>query len=249
MPSVKVPRNYHVPFLFKPKVIPDSIEDPIKLLKTAADTKNLRLGKTVHAHLILSSETSKFLDIFHANSLINLYAKCDRITTARHLFECMPKRNVVSWTALMAGYLHKGLALEVLGLFKTMVSVDNLCPNEFVFATVLSSCSGSGRVEEGKQCHGYVLKSGLLSYQYVKNALVHMYSSCSEVEAAMRVLNTVPGQCKAWDNVTYITIFGVCAHLKDLRLGLQVHSQMLKTDIDCDVFLSSAMIDMYGQMW
>ncbi|CAL9014419.1 unnamed protein product, partial [Prunus brigantina] len=278
MPSVKVSRNYHVPFLFKPKVIPGSIEDPIKLLKKAADTKNLRLGKTVHAHLIISSETSKFLDIFHANSLINLYAKCDRITTARHLFECMPKRNVVSWTALMAGYLHKGLALEVLALFKTMVYVDNLCPNEFVFATVLSSCSGSGRVEEGKQCHGYVLKSGLLSYQYVKNALVHMYSSCSEVEAAMWVLNTVPGddilsynsvvngllehghvkeamdildmmigQCKAWDNVTYITIFGVCAHLKDLRLGLQVHSQMLKTDIDCDVFLSSAMIDMYGK--
>lgn len=178
----------------------------------------------------------------------------------------------------MVGYLHKGLASEVLDLFKTMVSVENLCPNEYIFATVLSSCSDSGRVEEGKQCHGYVLKSGLQYHQYVKNALVQMYSSCSEMKGAMRVLNTVPGydtfscnsilngllehghvreameilgmmvgECTAWDSVTYVTIFGLCAHLKDLRLGLQVHSRMLTTDIKCDVFLSSAMVDMYGK--
>ncbi|KAM2014732.1 pentatricopeptide repeat-containing protein At5g39680 [Malus sylvestris] len=278
MPNLKLSRNSHLPFVFKPKLVPASIDDPIKLLKKAADTKNLRTGKTIHAHLIVSGEPSKSVDIFQANSLINLYAKCDQVSIARHLFDCLPKRNVVSWSALMAGYLHNGMALEVLGLFKTMVSVDGLCPNEYIFATIFSSCSGSGRVEEGKQCHGYVLKSGLLSYEYVKNALVHMYSSCSEVESAMRVLNTVPGgdilsynsvingllehghvreamemlgmmvsQCMDWDSVTYITVFGLCARLKDLRLGLQVHGQMLKNDIKCDVFLSSAMIDMYGK--
>ncbi|KAL6139768.1 hypothetical protein ACLB2K_058070 [Fragaria x ananassa] len=116
-----------------------------------------------------------------------------------------------------------------------------------------------GRVEDGKQCHGYVLKAGLECHQYVKNALVQMYSSCAEMEGAMRVLNTVPGydvfscnsvlngllehghvreameimgmmvgECMAWDSVTYVTVFGLCAQLKDLRLGLQVHSRMLK---------------------
>ncbi|KAL6136488.1 hypothetical protein ACLB2K_061783 [Fragaria x ananassa] len=190
----------------------------------------------------------------------------------------MPHRNVVSWSALMAGYLHKGLAFEVLGLFKTMVSVENLCPNEYVCATALASCSDSGRVEEGKQCHGYVLKAGLDYHQYVKNALVQMYSSCAEMEGAMRVLNTVPGydvsscnsvlngllehghvrekmeimgmmvgECMAWDSVTYVTVFGLCAQLKDLRLGLQVHSRMLKAGMKCDVFLSSAIVDMYGK--
>ncbi|KAL6135617.1 hypothetical protein ACLB2K_067844 [Fragaria x ananassa] len=159
----------------------------------------------------------------------------------------MPHRNVVSWSALMAGYLHKGLAFEVLGLFKTMVSVENLSPNEYVCATALASCSDSGRVEEGKQCHGYVLKAGLECHQYVKNALVQMYSSCAEMEGAMRVLNTVPGECMAWDSVTYVTVFGLCAQLKDLRLGLQVHSRMLKAGMKCDVFLSSAIVDMYGK--
>ncbi|XP_062009897.1 pentatricopeptide repeat-containing protein At5g39680 [Rosa rugosa] len=279
MPTVKLFRNSHLPFVFKPKQIPASfLEDPIKLLKNSADTKNLRLGKAIHAHLIISNQTSESLDIFHTNSLINLYSKCDQISSAHHLFDSMPHRNVVSWSTLMAGYLHKGCAFEVLGLFKTMVSEENLSPNEYVFATVVSSCSDSGRVEEGKQCHGYVLKAGLQCHQYVKNALVQMYSSCSEMEGAMRVLNTVPGydifscnsvlngllehghvreameilgmmvgECMAWDSVTYVTIFGLCAQLKDLRLGLQVHSRMMKADIECDVFLSSAIIDMYGK--
>jgi pentatricopeptide repeat protein len=269
----------HLPFLFKSIHRPSSSPtNPIKLLKKSADTKNLKIGKVIHAHLITSSQASKNCDVFQTTSLINLYAKCDEISTARQLFDQMSKRNIVSWSALMAGYLQNGLALEVLGLFKKMVSVDNLHPNEYVLAIALSSCSISGRVEEGKQCHGYVLKSGLVFHQYVKNALVHMYSRCSDVEGAMQVLNTLPGydvfsynsvmdglmelgylrealevfgrmvgECIAWDNVTYRTLFGLSARLQDLKFGMHVHSQMLKSDLECDVFVGSAIIDMYGK--
>ncbi|KAL6193857.1 hypothetical protein ACLB2K_034941 [Fragaria x ananassa] len=126
-----------------------------------------------------------------------------------------------------------------------MVSVQYLCPNEYVFPTALSSCSDSGRVEEGKQYHGYVLKAGLQCHQYVKNELVQMYSSCSGMEGAMRVLNAVLGDCMAWNSATYVTVFGLCAQLKDLRLGMQVHSGMLKANMKCNVFLSSAIVDMH----
>ncbi|KAF5457147.1 hypothetical protein F2P56_021276 [Juglans regia] len=284
MPTPRPPRNprallSYVPFLFKPNRGSSSpFADPIKLLKKSAETKNLRIGKLVHAHLITSTQASKTQDVFHANSLINFYAKCGDISIARQLFDQMSERNIVSWSALMAGYLHNGLALEVLVLFKQMFSVDNLRPNEYIFAIALASCSVSGRIEEGKQCHGYVLKSGLEFHQYVKNALIHMYSRCSDVEGAIWVLNTLPGydvvsynsvinglvelgylkealeatarmasEYKAWDNVTYISLFGLSARLKDLNLGKQVHGQMLKSDLDCDVFVSSAIVDMYGK--
>ncbi|XP_075675172.1 pentatricopeptide repeat-containing protein At5g39680 [Castanea sativa] len=269
----------YAPFLFKPNLKPSSLVDPIKLLKISAETKNLRLGKILHALLITSNQPSKNgHPVFQTNSLIYFYVKCDEVSVARQLFDEMPERNVVSWTALMSGYLHNGLAFEVLSLYKKMVSLDGLCPNEYVFAVVISSCSDSGRVEEGKQCHGYVLKSGLVLHQYVKNALICMYSRSSDVDGAMRVLNTVPGydvfsynsvinklieleylrealevldrmmvECVVWDNVTYVAIFGLCARLKDLKLGFQVHGQMLKSDLECDVFVSSAMVDMYGK--
>lgn len=93
----------------------------------------------------------------------------------------------------MVGYLHGGDHLEVLRLFKKLVSLENGCPNEYIVTTVLSCCSDSGRVLEGKQCHGFLLKCGLMYHQYVKSSLVHMYSRCFRVELAIRVLDTVPG--------------------------------------------------------
>ncbi|CAK9139719.1 unnamed protein product [Ilex paraguariensis] len=270
--------NKHAPSIFKAHdTISSSAEGTIKVLKILADTKNLKLGKVIHAQLVIANQASQD-HVIQNTSLINLYSKCGQITIARQLFDGMRRRNVVSWCALMVGYFHHGFALEVLKLFKTLVSVDNLCPNEYILTTVLSSCSDSGLLKEGKQCHGYVLKSGLVFHQYVKNALVCMYSMCLDVKEAMRILNSAPGsdlftyncilhgllnhdhltvaldvlnrmlvECVEWDSVTYVSVFSLCARLKDLKLGLQVHNRMLRTNVECDLYVSSAIIDMYGK--
>ncbi|XP_057964479.1 pentatricopeptide repeat-containing protein At5g39680 [Malania oleifera] len=265
-------------FKHQPTPMPCCLDDTIKLLKKSADTRNLKFGKLIHAQLIISSKPSEADSIIQTNSLINLYAKCDQIAVARQLFDGMPQRNVVSWSTLMAGYFYCGLTTEVIGLFKAMVWVDHLSPNEYVLATVLSSCANGGRVDEGRQLHGHVVKSGLLFHQYVKNALIYMYSRSSDVEGAVWVLNAVPGMdifsynsimdaflehgylreaCEilsrmvsesvAWDNVTYVSVFGLCACLKDLNLGLQVHSRMVKMIVGSDVYVGSSVIDMYGR--
>ncbi|OVA09829.1 Pentatricopeptide repeat [Macleaya cordata] len=264
-------------FSFKPNEISASLEKTIKLLKISADTRNLRFGKTLHSQLIIANQSNE-LNVIQTNCLINLYVKCGEISVARKLFDQMPERNVVSWNALMAGYLHSGLASEALKLFKTMNRWESLRPNEYIFATVLASCSDIRALEEGKQCHGYVLKSGLVFHLYVKNALLDMYSRCSDVEGAMSVLKTVPGSdilsynsiisgflengylneglevlrkmvdgFFVWDNFTHVTMLGLCASLKDLKLGLQIHNQILRREIEFDVFLGSAIIDMYGK--
>ncbi|KAF9626229.1 hypothetical protein IFM89_031356 [Coptis chinensis] len=178
----------------------------------------------------------------------------------------------------MAGYFHSGGSLEVLRLFKCMSNWVFFCPNEYIFATVLSSCSAIMAVKEGMQCHGYVLKSGLVFHSYVKNALIHMYTRCLDMEGALGVFKTVPGsdvlsynsiingfvengylsealevmyymvdENVVWDHITYVTALGLCAHLKDLKLGLQVHSRILRAEIEIDVFVGSAVIDMYGK--
>lgn len=277
MSPLKLLVHTHKSHLLKSGMVARPPEHIIQLLKVSADTKNLRFGKMIHANLIITNQVTKE-KIVQVNSLINLYVKCDHVMVARRLFDGMRKRNVVSWGALMAGYLHNRLALEVFRLFRAMISMDYMCPNEYIFATVLSSCSDSGQFIEGWQCHGYALKSGLVFHQYVKNALVHMYLSWSDVKGAMSVWYEVPGldvfsfniiikgllengyptealdvldrmvdECVVWDNAAYVTAFGLCAQLKDLRLGLQVHSRMFTTGAEYDGFVSSAIIDMYGK--
>ncbi|KAK7318416.1 hypothetical protein RJT34_03116 [Clitoria ternatea] len=72
----------------------------------------------------------------------------------------------------------------------------------------------SERVQEGMQCHGYLLKSGLLFHQYVKNTLVDVLK----------------------DGVTYANVLSFYAQSRDLQLGLQIHAQLLKADLILDVF-------------
>ncbi|KAM1039824.1 hypothetical protein ACFX2I_029082 [Malus domestica] len=53
------------------------------------------------------------------NAIIDMYAKCGCMEDACLCFKNMPLKNVVSWTALVAG--HAGLVQEGWRVFDTMV--------------------------------------------------------------------------------------------------------------------------------
>jgi len=213
-----------------------SLKELANLLKLSATAKSLRFGKTIHAQLVVRNQTSKDSDITQMNSLINLYSECGQLKCARKL---LTQRKVVSWSVLMVGYLHKGEVLEALGLFRNLVSLDSACHNEYIFTIALSSCADSGRVQEGKQCHGYLLKSGLLLHQYAKNALIHMYSRCFHVDSAMQILDTVPG-----DDVFYYN----CILSALVESGCQGEAaQVLKRMVDeCVVWDSVTYVSVLG---
>ncbi|VVB09262.1 unnamed protein product [Arabis nemorensis] len=179
-----------LPKPIEPLLLP--IEHVNKLLKICADSSYLRIGESIHAHFIVRNQSSRAEDVFQINSLINFYMKCRKTVRARKVFDSMPERNVVSWSALMKGYQDSGFDLEVLKLFKSMSFSGESQPNEFVATVVLKSCSNSRRIEEGKQFHGCFLKSGLVSHEFVRNSLVYMYSSSSGTGEAIRILDDLP---------------------------------------------------------
>ncbi|KAI5667619.1 hypothetical protein M9H77_17472 [Catharanthus roseus] len=272
--------NWRAPWRFRQ----DHRTPYIKLLKTSAGTRNLKLGKIIHAHLLSSDQLSAY-NVIGNNTLLNLYVKCDQLSVAQEVFDGMRLRNIVSWSILMSGYLHKGFCPKVLDLFRSMIStVDGqrpnelLVPNKYVLSTVLSCCADNGLLFEGQQCHGYALKSGLVFHRYVKNALLSMYSMCSEVYGAMTVFIEVPGsdiytynsilnglvengflgealnvlrrmvdEHMDWDIVSFLGALGLCARLKNLKMGLQVHARILKVNFVSDQYINSAVTDMYGK--
>ncbi|XP_010528348.1 PREDICTED: pentatricopeptide repeat-containing protein At5g39680 [Tarenaya hassleriana] len=180
------------PSLFDTNPVLPSLERANKLLKLCADSSNLRVGESIHAQLIIRDQASRAENLFQANSLINLYSKCGKVIRARKLFDIMTERDVISWNSIMWVYLHSGFESEVLKMFKSMFFSGEPMPNEYIATVVLGSCSVGRSIEEGKQCHGYVLKAGLLSHEFVQNALVYMYSRCLRVEEAIRLLDEFP---------------------------------------------------------
>lgn len=75
----------------------------VPLLQECIERNSASNAQAVHGHII---KTGSHQDLFVTTFLVNVYAKCRIMEDAHKVFDKLPKRNVVSWTALMTGYVH-----------------------------------------------------------------------------------------------------------------------------------------------
>eukprot|EP00253_Pinus_taeda_P006172 PITA_06172 len=113
----------------------------------------------------------------------DMYAKCSRLTWACHLFERMQQRDVVSWTAIIAGHAQNGLAFEALKIFQEM-QLAGVKPNAKTFAGVLPAYANLAALDQGKEIHQAIIKRGLHSNVFVPNGLIDMYAKCGSIGKA-----------------------------------------------------------------
>lgn len=75
-------------------------------------------GKSVHGSALRCGVED---DVFVGTSLIDIYGKCGEIGDARKVFDKMSeRRNVVSWTAMVVGYVNVGDVVEAKKVFDVM---------------------------------------------------------------------------------------------------------------------------------
>ncbi|KAF3649025.1 putative pentatricopeptide repeat-containing protein [Capsicum annuum] len=159
-----------------------------ELLRNCSKILSLDVGKQVHGVIL---RMGYVFDLMICNDLIDMYGKCRRVELARSVFDKMPERNVVSWTALMCGYLQQGNAQESLLLFGRML-LSNVKPNEYTYSTNLKACGFVGVVENGRQIHGLCAKSGFGEYLVAGNSIIDMYSRCGKLGDAEKKFHEMP---------------------------------------------------------
>ncbi|GJM89570.1 hypothetical protein PR202_ga05774 [Eleusine coracana subsp. coracana] len=150
-----------------------------------------------HAHVV---KRGFMPDVFVSNVLLDSYAKGGSLAAGRQLFDEMPHRDVVSWCTIIATHASHGLFFEAIGLFKELLSSDQVKPNRFVISSVLNACARSGVMELGLMVHGLVVKSGFGVDRYVEVGFVDMYAKCGNVGDAVRKFNEIPVKSSvAWN--------------------------------------------------
>ena len=106
---------------------------------------SLEHAKQAHASLVRHGFG---LDIVANTALVDFYSKWGRMEDARHVFDKMPQKNVISWNALIAGYGNHGHGEEAIEMFEQMLR-EKMRPNHITFLAILSACSYSGLSERG----------------------------------------------------------------------------------------------------
>ncbi|KAF8651646.1 hypothetical protein HU200_063156 [Digitaria exilis] len=117
------------------------------VLNVCAKEGELMKGREIHGRMVrcLSFDS----DIAVGNALLDMYAKCGRADIAWAVFAGMKEKNVVSWSTMISCYGVHGMGKEALGIYEEMVS-RGVKPNCITFTSILSSCSHSGLVSDGR---------------------------------------------------------------------------------------------------
>jgi pentatricopeptide repeat protein len=91
------------------------------VFKACASLSFVNFGEAVHAESIKGGVDC---EVMVGTSLVDMYAKCGYVVDSRKLFDYMPERNVVTWNAMIGGYLRNKDTRSASILFEKM-SVRN----------------------------------------------------------------------------------------------------------------------------
>lgn len=158
------------------------------VLQACSNLGHLKRGKWVHSKLICYGIMK---DIYIDTALTDMYAKCGDLQTAQRVFNSMSERNVVSWSAMIAGYGMHGQLQTAISLFKQMLE-SGIKPNEFTFTNILWACSHSGSVEEGKFYFNAMKDFGVEPDSEHYACMVDLLSRNGHVNEAYRMIHTMP---------------------------------------------------------
>lgn len=193
------------------------------VLPAFANMKLFKQGKEIHSYVIRHGFE---FDGFVASALIDLYAKCGSIREAKIIFETTSDREIGIWNSMIAGYVIDGdvdSAFQILRRFRE----SKFRPNSITIMSVLPLCTRLGMLNQGKEVHGYMIRSGLKSVVSVANPLIDMYCKCGNLEFGIKVAE----QMIEKDVVTYNTIISALGMHGDWSRAFSFFDQMKQARI------------------
>ncbi|XP_039771961.1 putative pentatricopeptide repeat-containing protein At5g08490 [Panicum virgatum] len=105
---------------------------------------SVQLVRQCHTYMLRAS----LEDIHLEGALLDAYSKCGNITNAYNIFQVSPKKDLVTFTAMIGCYAMHGMAEEAVELFSKMLKLG-IRPDHVVLTTLLSACSHAGLVDAG----------------------------------------------------------------------------------------------------
>lgn len=245
-----------------------------ELLQQCAKRRSLLIGKGCHG---LAIHLGLVTDTITCNILINLYTKCGKNGCARHVFDAMPFRSIVSWNTMIAGYTCNGDGLEALKLFSKMHQ-EGTRMNEFTLSSTLCVCAAKHANIECKQLHAIAIKLALDSNSFVGTAILDVYAKCNMINDACLVFEKIPEKTAVtWSALfaglvqngfheealrllqssqregiqltefTLSAILSTCASLALIIEGIQLHAGIIKYGFHGNFFVASSLVDVYAR--
>ena len=199
----------------------------VSVITALADLSVTRQAKWIHG---LAIRTNMDKNVFVATALVDMYAKCGAIKTARELFDTMQERHVITWNAMIDGYGTHGLGKAALDLFDDMQNEASLKPNDITFLSVISACSHSGFVDEGLYYFKIMKEDyGLQPSMDHYGAMVDLLGRAGKLDDAWKFIHEMPIK----PGITVLgAMLGACKIHKNIELGEKAADRLFELNPD-----------------
>ncbi|XXG73787.1 hypothetical protein AAC387_Pa07g2633 [Persea americana] len=229
------------------RLIPDAVTIA-SLFSTCASAGGLDKGRQLHSHVTKDGHSS---DIVIEGSLLDLYIKCanieiaheffnttnrenvvlwkcdacslwaDGLSIAREILERLTEEDVVSWTAIIAGYAQHEFFVEALRLFEEIQSIG-IRPDNIGFSSALSACAGIQVLEQGLQIHAQDVVAEYSMDLSIGNSLVFLYARCGRIKEAYSAFEMIEAKDEiSWNGLisrfaqnVLITLYSKCGNIE-----------------------------------
>ena len=197
-------------------------------ISSITEFKAIELGKQMHAHVIRNG--SDYQVSVH-NSLIDMYCECDQLSSARKIFDLVENKTLVSWSAMIKGYVTHDQSLDALAFF-SMMKLNGYKVDFITIINILPACVNIGALEYVKYLHGYSMKSGLSSLSSLNTAFLVSYAKCGCIEMARKLFDEEKIYDK--DVITWNSMISAYAKHGDWQQCFKLYNQMKQSNMKPD---------------
>ena len=195
-------------------IFPDAVS-LLCILMICRDIGAIHNGKEIHIEIMSRGLLEK--DSVLGNALVDMYAKIGVLGKAQEMFEDLLVRDVVSWSALIAGYVQEGEDHEALKWFQCM-EFEGLSPNEVIFLCLMNACSHSGKPDEAQMLfEKMITQYGIIPTIEHYTCMVVTFGSMGNFDKANSIMNMM--SCSYRDSSVWLTLICACRKWGNMELA------------------------------
>lgn len=242
------------------------------VIKSCASVRELMLVRMMQCKALKSGFITHQIVV---TALMVALSKCKEMDDAFSLFSLMEEgKNVVSWTAMISGYLQNGGTDHAVNLFSQMRR-EGVKPNHFTYSAILtvqhtvfvsemhaeviktnyekSSSVGTalldayvklGNINDAVKVFEIIETKDLMAW----SAMLSGYAQTGETEGAAKIFRQLIKEGIKPNEFTFSSIINACtAPTAASEQGKQFHAYAIKMRLNNSLCVSSALVTMYAK--
>nr|POE58877.1 pentatricopeptide repeat-containing protein [Quercus suber] len=242
------------------------------VFRSCAGLSAFRLGMQLHGHALKANFGS---DVIVGTATLDMYAKCDSMPDAQKVFNSLTNRSLQSYNAIIVGYTRSNQGFRALELFlllhKSGLGFDEISlSGAFKACAVIKShleglqlhglavksslrsniCVANAMLDMYGKC-GSLFEACFVFDEMGRrdavswNAIIAAHEQNEIREETLSLFLSMLRSRMEPDDFTYGSVLKACASQQALNCGMEIHKRIIKSGMGLDVFVASALVDMY----